>query len=171
MFELRPISYDHPDAQALTERAQDFYIELYGGPDDDPLTAAEFCSPEGGFLVGYLDDVSVAMGGWTFTEHPLGERVVKIRRMFVDAGVRRQGIARSLLDALEADAVRNGATIAVLATGSPQRAAIAFYRRCGYADIAPFGYYGDSDQVVCLGKELPAAGPTGGQLTSGQPTS
>lgn len=156
MFALRPVSYDHPDARALTERAQDYYVELYGGPDDDPLTADELRPPHGGFVVGYLDGAPVAMGGWAFTEHPLGDRVVKIRRMFVDAAARRRGLAAEVLGELEADAVRHGATAAVLATGQPQQPAIAFYRRCGYVGIDPFGFYGDSDQVVCLGKELTA---------------
>ena len=53
MIALRPVSYDHPDAQELTERAQAYYIDLYGGRDDDPLTAAEFAAPRGGFVVGY----------------------------------------------------------------------------------------------------------------------
>lgn len=166
MFELRPVSYDDADAQALTDRAQQFYIQLYGGTDDDPLTAAEFSPPRGGFVVGYLDDQPVAMGGWSFTDHQLGHRVVKIRRMFVDAQVRRHGLAGVLLSRLEADAVRHGATAAVLATGQPQQAAIAFYRRCGYLDIAPFGYYSDSDHVVCLGKDLTALGVSRGQPTS-----
>ncbi len=166
MLELRAVSYDHPDARALTERAQAYYSQLYGGPDDDPLAAVELSSPRGGFVVGYLDDEPVAMGGWTFAEHPLGQRTVKIRRMYVDAGARRHGIGVAVLRELESDAVRQGATTAVLATGRPQQAAIAFYRRCGYADIDPFGYYGESDQVVCLGKQLHRPQDEAGQPTS-----
>ena len=78
-FELRPLSYDHPDAQELTERAQAYYVELYGGRDDDPLAAAEFEPPRGGFVVGYLDGAPVAMGGWSLTASDLGDRVAKIR--------------------------------------------------------------------------------------------
>ena len=161
MFELRPLSYDHPDAQELTERAQAYYVELYGGPDEDPLTAAEFAAPRGGFVVGYLDGAPVAMGGWSFTASDLGDRVAKIRRMYVDAAARRQGLARAVLGHLEAEAARHGTTMIILATGEPQLEAIAFYRRHGYTDIAPFGYYADGDQVVCLGKTLaPRLQPT-----------
>ena len=46
-FELRRSRYDHPDALALTEQAQSFYIELYGGPDGTPFTSDEF-APAGG---------------------------------------------------------------------------------------------------------------------------
>ena len=154
MFELRPLSYDHPDALELTERAQAYYVELYGGRDDDPLTAAEFADPRGGFVVGYADGAPVAMGGWTLTHGDPGERVAKIRRMYVDASARRQGLARAVLVHLEKEAARHGVTRIVLATGQPQVGAIGFYRSHGYTDVAPFGFYADSDQVVCLGKEL-----------------
>ena len=154
MFELRQLSYDHPDARELTERAQAYYVEIYGGRDDDPLTAAEFAVPQGGFVVGYLDGVPVAMGGWTHTAGDPGERVAKIRRMYVDAAVRRQGLAAAVLVHLETAAARHGVSRIILATGAPQLAAIGFYRSHGYRDIAPFGYYADSDQVVCLGKDL-----------------
>ena len=154
MLELRPVSYDHPDAQELTERAQAYYVELYGGRDDDPLTAAEFTRPRGGFVVGYLDGAPVAMGGWSLTVSDLGDRAAKIRRMFVDPAVRRQGLARALLGHLEEEAARHGVTMIILATGQPQVEAIGFYRSHGYVDVTPFGFYAGSDQVVCLGKML-----------------
>ena len=154
VFALHPLSYDHPDAQALTERAQAYYVEVYGGRDDDPLTAAEFAEPQGGFVVGYLDGAAVAMGGWTFTADDRGDRVAKIRRMYVDAAVRRHGLARKVLGHLETEAARHGATMIILATGQPQVEAIGFYRSHGYLDVTPFGFYAGSDQVVCLGKRL-----------------
>jgi hypothetical protein len=42
----------------------------------------------------------------------------------------------------------------VLETGEPQVAAVALYRRCGYVDIAPYGFYADEPGVVSLGKRL-----------------
>lgn len=167
MLELRPLPYDHPDAVELTERAQRYYVEVYGGRDEDPLTAAELSPPHGGFVVGYLDGAPVAMGGWLFTDSsPRPDRVVQLRRMYVDERLRRRGYAAAVLEHLEADAAERGATMIILATGTPQLAAITLYRRYGYVDIAPFGYYADGDLVVCLGKDLgaPAVG-------SGQPTS
>ena len=172
MFELRPLPYDHPDADALTERAQEYYVDIYGGRDEDPVTAAELTPPHGGFVVGYLDGRPVAMGGWLLVDSPDGHprdgidppaasahvgRVAQIRRMFVDEGLRRRGLAAAVLAQLEADAARNGATSIILATGQPQVEAISLYRRHGYLDIAPFGYYADGDRVVCLGKDLQSA--------------
>ena len=157
MFELRRLSYDHPDAQALTEQAQAYYVEIYGGRDDDPLTAAELSPPHGGFVVGYLDGVPAAMGGWLFTPELGRDRVAQIRRMFVASTARRRGLAAAVLAQLEADAAEHGATTMILATGQPQVEAIALYRKHGYVDIAPFGYYASAELVSCLGKELAAA--------------
>ena len=153
-MELRPLSYDHPDARELTEHAQSYYMEIYGGRDDDPLIASEFAPPHGGFVVGYLDGVPVAMGGWLFTGELGRDQVAQIRRMFVVESARRRGLARAVLAHLEADAAEHGATTMILATGRPQVEAIALYRKHGYADITPFGYYATADLVVCLGKEL-----------------
>jgi GNAT superfamily N-acetyltransferase len=156
-FELRPARYDSPDAMALTKQAQQFYVELYGGQDTTPFTADEFTPPYGGFFVGYLDDRPVAMGGWRFSPviAPEGAtRPAELKRMFVHADVRHQGLARRLLAALEAAAREAGADWMILETGRPQVAATALYRRSGYVDIAPYGYYADSPSVVSLGKRL-----------------
>ena len=157
MIELRPLSYDHPDAHALTEQAQAYYVATYGGRDEDPLTAAELSSPHGGFVIGYLDGAPAAMGGWLFTDELGRAQVAQIRRMFVAVSARRRGLAQAVLAHLEADAAGHGARTMILATGQPQVEAIALYRKHGYADIAPFGYYASGDLVVCLGKELAAS--------------
>lgn len=156
-FELRPARYDSPHAIALTEQAQQFYLEIYGGPDRTPFTAQEFAPPRGGFYVGYLDEHPVAMGGWRFSRvlAPAGaQRPAEIKRMFVRGEVRRHGLARRLLAALESAAQAAGADWMILETGRPQVAAVALYRAVGYVDIAPFGFYAEEPDVVSLGKRL-----------------
>jgi GNAT superfamily N-acetyltransferase len=156
-FELRSVRYDSPDAVALTEQAQQFYLELYGGPDRTPFTVQEFAPPQGGFYVGYLGQRPVAMGGWRFSPiiAPAGaHRPAEIKRMFVRAEVRQRGLARQLLAALEAAAQAAGADWMILETGEPQVAAVALYRAGGYVDIPPFGFYADEPDVVSLGKRL-----------------
>ena len=156
-YQLRPVRYDSPDATALTEQAQLFYVEIYGGPDDTPFTVDEFAPPQGRFYVGYLDEHPVAMGGWRFSPviAPVGAiRPAEIKRMFVRADVRQQGLARRLLATLEAAARDAGADWMILETGRPQVAAVALYRASGYVDIAPFGFYANEPDVVSLGKRL-----------------
>jgi ribosomal protein S18 acetylase RimI-like enzyme len=154
---LRPVRYDSPDAVALTEQVQRFYIEIYGGPDGTPFTPEDFASPNGGFLVGYLNGRPVAMGGWRFAPYaaPAGaDRAAEIKRMYVATEARGRGFGRAVLAALEDDARAAGADWMVLETGEPQVAAVALYRGCGYVDIAPYGFYADKPEVISLGKRL-----------------
>jgi GNAT superfamily N-acetyltransferase len=90
---------------------------------------------------------------------PVGAvRPAEIKRMFVRTDVRQQGLGRRLLVALEATALDAGVDWMILETGSPQVAAVAFYRASGYVDIAPFGFYADKPSVVSLGKPLQRTG-------------
>jgi ribosomal protein S18 acetylase RimI-like enzyme len=153
---MRSVPYDHPDAVALTEAAQEFYVRLYGGPDETPFTAEEFDPPQGAFLVGYLNDEPVVMGGWRFITGaiPGATRPAEIKRMFVREDRRGLGLARRMLAALEAEAADAGADWMVLETGSPQVAAVALYRSRGYTDIERFGYYADEPDALNLGRAL-----------------
>lgn len=152
MLELRRASPDDPDARALTDEVQRYYVEIYGGPDDDPLDPARFVPPRGGFLLGYVAGRAVAMGGWTRRADRPGD--AQLRRMYVRPADRRRGFAAALLDALENDARAAGAERTVLTTGEPQHEAIGFYRAHGYDDIEPFGHYADVPTAVHLGRRL-----------------
>jgi GNAT superfamily N-acetyltransferase len=160
-FLLRPSAYDHPDAIALTSSAQSYYVELYGGEDTNPLSAADFAAPNGDFLIGYLGDEPVAIGGWRFFAGaaPIpARRPAEIRRMFVRQTARGRGYARLLLSALESSAAAAGADAMVLETGAPQVEAVGLYRATGYQDVPGFGHYADSEDAVHLAKTLNQAG-------------
>ena len=149
---LRPGRLDEPDALELIEQVQQYYEQIYGARDDDPLDPQAFVPPAGRFLLGYAGAAAVAMGGWSWTGELPG--AAKIRRMFVRPDVRRHGHAATLLDALEADARTAGAQRTVLTTGTPQAAAVRFYRARGYTAVEPFGFYADVPTAVHLGKSL-----------------
>jgi GNAT superfamily N-acetyltransferase len=155
-FVVRQADYHDPDAVALTETVQRFYVDLYGGPDDSPVTNEEFAPPAGAFFVGYLGDRPVAMGGWRFTSVEVSGalRPAEIKRMYVSDDLRRRGLARRMLEVLESSAAAAGADAVILETGWPQTAAVALYRASGYTDIPGFGYYADWPQSVSLGKRL-----------------
>lgn len=163
---VRRVRYGHPDAVALTEAAQEFYVRLYGGPDETPFTPEEFDAPQGAFLVGYLGDEPVVMGGWRFTTAAIlgADRPAEIKRMFVREDCRGLGLARRMLAALEADAAAAGADWMVLETGSPQVAAVALYRSSGYTDIERFGYYAAEPDSLNLGRPLTSPEQASGNL-------
>jgi GNAT superfamily N-acetyltransferase len=148
-FEPRPL--DSPEAIEFVAAIQQFYVDVYGGEDDDTTEAAEFVPPHGLFLVGYLDDAAVACGGWRVHD----EDGVEIKRMWVTPQVRRQGVARKLLRELERTAAAAGHRRIVLTTGEPQHAAIAFYAANGYVVTdARFGHYREFDDALFFSKQI-----------------
>ncbi len=64
VLELRPATYDHPDAALLVAAVQREYVQRYGGSDATPVDPAEFAPPRGHFVVGYAAGEPVACGGW-----------------------------------------------------------------------------------------------------------
>jgi GNAT superfamily N-acetyltransferase len=123
------------------------------------VEVADFEAPTGHFVVGYLDGLPVAMGGW----RRLGDRpglpspqTAEIKRMYVAPSVRGRGLSRMVLAELETSARAAGLQWLVLETGAPQRSAIGLYLASGYTavDGVPFGHYVGMPGVLHLGKPL-----------------
>ena len=154
---LDRVAYGDPEVAGLVQQVQDYYAEIYGGPDDNPLTDDELTPPAGLFLLARLDGEPAGMGGWRRIE-PLdalgGRRPAEVRRMYTVPAARHRGVARALLGELERTATAHGADVMVLSTGGIQPDAIAFYRSCGYVDIPVFGHWADAPGIVCLGRRL-----------------
>ena len=159
-MELIPRPYGHPDVVALTDAVQAHYKELYGGPgDESPVEAADFEAPTGHFVVGYLEGLPVAMGGW----RRLGDRpglpssnAAEIKRMYVAPSTRGRGLSRVVLAELEASARAAGVDWLVLETGRPQATAIGLYLASGYTEVAgaPYGNYVVHPDAVHLGRSI-----------------
>jgi GNAT superfamily N-acetyltransferase len=159
-MELIPRPFGHHDVVALTDEVQAHYRALYGGPgDESPVQVADFEAPTGHFVVGYVDGVPVAMGGW----RRLGDRpglpspnTAEIKRMYVAPSTRGRGLSRLVLAELETSARMAGVDWLVLETGAPQRSAIALYRASGYTEVdgKPYGHYVDEPDAIHLGKLL-----------------
>ena len=157
--QIRPVGYDHADAQALIEQVQQEYVVRYGGRDGTRVDPTEFAPPRGLFAVAYEGDEPVAIGGWrrhepgTYGGLP-GERPAEIKRMYVAAAARGRGYARAVLAYLEETARAAGVDWLVLETGHAQPEALALYRSSGYVDVPHFGTYACAPMAVHLGKRL-----------------
>lgn len=161
---IEALAYQHPDAGLLIDQVQSEYVRRYGGKDSTPVDPAEFEPPRGLFLVGYVDDVPVACGGWRAhdgDEPQFRDGDAEIKRMYVAPLARGLGLARALLAELERTAAQAGRRRAVLETGLAQPEAIALYSSSGYTRIAPFGHYRNSPNCRCFAKVI-AASPTEG---------
>ncbi len=154
---LLRVPYADPAVVALTAEVQDYYRQIYGGPDDSPLPDEQLVPPAGLFLLARLDGEPVGMGGWRkVRDVPAlgGGHPAELRRMYTAPAARHRGVARALLTELERTAAEHGADVMVLSTGGIQADAVAFYRACGYVDIAPFGHWADAPGIVCLARRL-----------------
>lgn len=157
-----PTRFDHPDARKLSDLVQEEYRQRYNGSGDaTPLAPALFDPPHGLFLVAY-DGLGrpVATGGWRGRqagEDGFADGDAEVKRMFVIAETRGQGLARRLLAHLEDDARRAGRRRMVLETGTMQPEAIALYESSGYAlvpETEKFGHYRCHASSRCYVKAL-----------------
>ena len=162
---LHAVPYDDPVAVELVGRVQQEYVERYGGPDEAAVDPAEFVPPEGLFLVAEVGGVPAACGAWRV--YPPGG--IEIKRVYVEPGFRRRGLAQLLVGALEDSAVAAGHRTVVLNTGDRQPEALALYTELGYVPVPGYGVYACSPGAVFLGKDLaPAAQPDDGSGAGGQ---
>lgn len=153
--ELRVEPYDSPAASLLIAKAHAVNEALYGHPDETPVDPEEFLPECGGiFLVGYLDGVPVACGGYRRHEDDLQGKVAEIKRMYVEPDYRRRGLARRLLAALEDAARTAGYTRVILDTGSKQPEAHRLYESCSYHRIPGFSIYRDRPGNRAYAKDL-----------------
>jgi GNAT superfamily N-acetyltransferase len=152
---LRALPYDDPLAQYLVEQVQQEYVRRYGGRDAAVVEPGEFLPPRGVFLVAELDGVPAGCGAWRALEPgPEGPRA-EIKRVYVEPGFRRRGLAQLLVAALEADAAGAGHRSVVLNSGREQPEALALYADRGYRPVPGYGVYACAPDAVFLGKELP----------------
>ena len=90
-----------------------------------------FLNGGGAFLVGFLDNKLVVMGGYK----QLTKNRVEIKRMRVTPQLQGKGIGRWFLELLEKRAVKAGVTDAQVSTTSEQIGALRLYRGSGYKEF------------------------------------
>ncbi|MBW4716631.1 GNAT family N-acetyltransferase [Saccharothrix obliqua] len=156
-MEIFTRAYDHPDSAKLIADLQQVFVVRYGEADHTPVDAAQFAAPRGHFVVGYLDGVPVACGGWRahdVADDPIRPGDAEIKRMYTVDAVRGRGLSRRVLAVLEDAARAAGRTRVVLETGQRQPEAIRLYETSGYARIDNFGVYRHHPESLCYAKEL-----------------
>jgi GNAT superfamily N-acetyltransferase len=151
-FHLEQVSADHPDAILLSKAMGDELGARYDFQKGfDPQPRSVFERTLGGqFLVGYIDDLPVACGGYRMLETGVAE----IRQMFVVPEHRGKGFARDLLDVLETFAIKSRYRIARLETGTLQPDAIHLYSKARYRTIDKYGPHRDNPRSICFEKAL-----------------
>ncbi|PTL55403.1 GNAT family N-acetyltransferase [Paraconexibacter algicola] len=138
-IEFRPGRVDADEGAALAQGMRDELFEIYDGlrldgPDMPKAGPEELSPPDGSFLVGWSGGAAVCCGGLK----RLPDGACEIKKMFVAPSARGQGVARTLLHALEDEARRLGYAVARLDTGPKQPHAQRLYESEGYREIGNF---------------------------------
>ncbi|MCC8396135.1 GNAT family N-acetyltransferase [Paraburkholderia sp. MMS20-SJTR3] len=90
-----------------------------------------FAPPHGAFVLLIRDGETV--GGGAFKRYDA--RTAELKRIWTRDDLRRQGLARQVVEALEERALSQGYTRIYLTTGFKQPEAWALYERTGYASL------------------------------------
>lgn len=101
-------------------------------------------------VVAYADGEPVGCGAFKRYDVETAE----IKRMFVRPEARGRRIAADVLTELEAWAIEEGFSAAILETGFKQPEAIRLYERSGYDRIPNYGQYAGVESSVCMKKSL-----------------
>jgi putative acetyltransferase len=149
---IEPVDPMHLQALALLaeagREARSLYPELFApgspAPTNSPLGEREV------YLLAWREGVAVGCGALRRLDAHRGE----LRRLFVTVNARRDGIGRTLLARLEADALALGYRRLVLETGVRQKPAMTMYRAAGWRRIPAYGNFAGDPTSVCFGKTL-----------------
>lgn len=146
------IVFETPDQPAVHELIGELDAHLYALYPADSVYAldmASLCGPGVLFAV-VRDPGGAAIGcGAVVMQAEYGE----IKRMYLRPQARGQGVARRLMEALEARAVQHGCRTFMLETGPTLSDALALYERMGYRRRGPFGDYPDDPYSVFMQKD------------------
>ena len=125
-----------PELRQLVDELNGALVALYTEDQRHGLALAQLFQPSIRFFVVHADGVAAGCGGVE-----IGNGDAELKRMFTRPPMRRRGVARALLQRLEAEARGAGAAVLRLETGVHQPEAIALYERAGFVRCVPFGRY------------------------------
>lgn len=150
------ISFESPvqaDAVALIAELDAYQSALYPPESHHALDLASVVEQDILFVLA-RDHAEQAVGcGAVVLSAQYGE----LKRLYVRPQQRGTGVAKKILQALEAAAVASACSVLKLESGPYQPEALGLYARCGYERCGPYGGYIDDPLSVFMQKKL--AGP------------
>jgi putative acetyltransferase len=150
--DIRPEDPRQPDVQALLSQSDDYFRALYPAESNHLVSADVLATQRAAFLAARRD--GELLGSIALLTIAPGH--AEMKRMFVRPEVRRIGLGRRLLNALEEVACDRGIARISLETGIEQSEAIGLYRSSGYQDCPPFGDYKADPLSLFMTKSLPS---------------
>jgi putative acetyltransferase len=143
MVLLEHVTTPTDDAHALIGEL-DAELHATSAPEQrHGLSIARIFQPGVMFFVARLDGVAVGCGGVAFDDG-----FAEVKRMYVRPRARGRGVARAILDRVEAEARARGLSRLVLETGDVRHEAIRLYERAGFTRCAAFGAYASMPPIA-----------------------
>lgn len=141
-------SPDQPAVHELIAELDSYLYSLYPAENVYALDVASLSHPNVMFAVA-RDSAGSPVGCGAVVINPgYGE----IKRVYVRSQARGKGVARGLMEFLEAKAFQEGCRTFMLETGPTQSEALILYERSGYRRCGPFGDYPDDPYSVFMQK-------------------
>jgi putative acetyltransferase len=147
------IAFESPDQPVVLELIGEldaYLYSLYPAESVYALDISSLCHPSVSFAV-VRDTAGAPIGCGAIVIKP---EYAEIKRVYVRPQARGHGVARRLMEALEAKAVQNGCRTFMLETGPTQPKALTLYERLGYQCRGPFGEYPDDPFSIFMQKHV-----------------
>ena len=139
-----------PEVRALISALDGLMASLYPAESNHLLDVDTLALDDVTFLVARDGERIVGCGAMKRHDARLGE----VKRMFVDPQARGLGLGARILEAIEAEAVRQGVRRLALETGIHQPEAIGLYRKAGFQECPPFADYKPDPLSLFMIKEI-----------------
>lgn len=138
-----------PGLSVLHDARIAFSFEGYDPEDCFTPPIAALGNPDMRFRVARVDGALAGMGALRVDEG-WGE----VKAIFTDPAMRGRGVARALMDELEAVARAEGLSLVRLETGNLHKDALKFYPRLGWKEIPRFDPYPANETSIFFEKVL-----------------
>ena len=154
LLTIGPETPNQPEIIDLLALADEGAASLYPAESRHGLSLSELLAQgafgAARFYVARIGARAAGCGGFVL----LPDRSAEMKRVFVAASARGQGIGRVIVQALEAAAIAEGVPRMYLETGVKSDEAIRLYRRLGYTACAPFAAYKPDPLSVFMVRSL-----------------
>ena len=147
MITIQRTTSDNEDFGNLVVQL-DAYLRILDGEDHAFYAQFNKTSLLKNALICYENNIAVGIGAYKEYDSETAE----IKRMFTLPEYRGKGIAKAILNELEAWAKEEDYITAILETGFMQVDAIGLYKKLGYEVMPNFGQYVGVENSVCMRK-------------------
>lgn len=141
---------DTPDARALITELDAVLEPLYPSTSRHGYSVDKLIVEGVIFFVVRVDGAAAGCGGVKL----FGDAYAEVKRMYVRPQFRGMGLAKTILNHLQAYVLAQGIPLLRLETGIHQTQAIALYEQFGFQRIPPFGDYFEDPLSRCYEKVI-----------------